>query len=137
MKLLRIFAIVASLIMVLMMVSPTFAVNGPLTQALQYKFYAGQDALFTGLLNNEIDIMAWPLTYPEWTTVKNDPTITLMPYFELGDYEIAFNSNYTDFRQAIACLIDKDGLIAGPVLNGFATRIDTQVARPIDENWLT
>lgn len=150
MKILVVFAIAISLLMVILMITPTFAVNGPLTQGLQYKFYSGQDALFTGLLNNEIDIMAWPLTYPEWTTVKNDPTITLAPYFDLGDYEISFNSNmtdashtadrkamnYTDFRQAIACLIDKDGLISGPILNGFATRIDTQVPRPDDENWV-
>ena len=101
------------------------------------------------MLNNEIDIMAWPLTYPEWQTVKNDPTITAAPYYDLGDYEIAFNNNatdatvstrkamnYTDFRQAIACLVDKDSLISGSILNGFGTRIDTPIVRPIDNNWV-
>ena len=142
----NIVVIIASLLMFLMMISPTFAVNGPLVQNLQYKFYGGQDALFTGLLNNEVDIMAWPLTFPEWTTVMNNPVITAAPYYALDDYEIAFNNNatdstitayrkamnYTDFRQAIACLVDKDSLIAGSILHGFGTRIDTPVPRPID-----
>ncbi len=44
--------------------------------------------------------------------------------------------NYTDFRQAIACLVDKDSLISGSILNGFGTRIDTPIVRPIDNNWV-
>jgi hypothetical protein len=150
MKTLKIVAIAAGLLMVLMMVAPTFAVNGPLADHLQYKFYTGQTALFTGLLNNEIDIMAWPLTYAQYNTaIASAPNVTVAPYFDLGDYEIAFNNNmtdpshmadrkamnYTEFRQAVACLIDKDTLV-GTTVNNFGTRIDTAIPRPILNNWV-
>lgn len=136
--------------MVLMMVAPTFAVNGPLADNLTYKFYTGQTALFTGLLNNEIDIMAWPLTYAQYqTAITSAPNVTVAPYYELGDYEIGFNNNFTDpshmadrkamnyteFRQAVASLVDKDTLV-GTTLNNFGTRIDSAVPRPILNNWV-
>jgi hypothetical protein len=44
--------------------------------------------------------------------------------------------NYTEFRQAMACLVDKDGLVAGANVHGFGTRIDTQVSRPILNAWV-
>jgi hypothetical protein len=153
MKTTKIVAFATGLLFVLMMAAPTFAVKGPLTDHLQYKFYGNQAALFTGLINNEIDLMAWPLTYTQYQQVTAPPSpgnITVAPYYDLGDYEIAFNNNFTDpshtadrkamnyteFRQAMACLIDKDGLIAGPAVNGFGTRIDTNVARPVLDNWV-
>ena len=146
--------------MVLMMTTPTFAVKGPLTDNLQYIFYNGQTALFNGLLAGQIDVMAWPLTYAQYQTAILTTNVTVAPYFDLGDYEIAFNNNRTDpshetvpnggsepvgfskamnftsFRQAMACLVNKDGLIAGPNVNGFGTRIDTQMARPTLNNWV-
>ena len=116
---------------------------------LQFKFYGGQSALYMGLLNNEIDLMAWPVTKAQYDFLKGNVTFTVAPYFDLGDYEIGFNNNYTysgtsyrnpfnytEFRQAMACLIDKDGLIAGPNVEGFGTRIDTSVARPILDEWV-
>jgi hypothetical protein len=149
-KIVKMLAIVSSLLMVLMMIIPTFAVNGPLTQNLQYRFYTDQGALFTGLLSGDIDFMAWPLTYAQYQTAITTVNITVAPYFDLGDYEIAFNNNatdpshtgdrkamnYTEFRQAISCLIDKDGLIAGANVNGFGFRIDTQVPRPMLNDWV-
>jgi ABC-type transport system substrate-binding protein len=126
-----------------------FAVKGPVMDNLQFKFYGGQSALWTGLVNNEIDMMAWPLTYTQYQDAKANPDIIVAPYYDLGDYELAINNNYslpdlpyrsptnyTEFRQAIACLVDKDGLISGPTLNGFATRIDTQIPRPILNEWV-
>ncbi len=104
MKLLKIVAIVASLMMTLIMISPTFALNGPLAQSLQYKFYAGQDALFTGLLNNEVDIMAWPLTYPEWTSVNSNHAITTAPYYDLGDYELPLTTTLLTPRSRLGRL---------------------------------
>ena len=149
MKMIKIVAIVASLLMALMMAAPTFAVKGPITDHLMYKFYT-EDALFAGLLNGEIDFMAWPLTSTQYDIAKATLNITVAPYFETGAYEIAFNNNatdpshmadrkamnYTEFRRAMACLIDKDGLIAGPTVNGFATRIDTPIARPNLDTWV-
>jgi hypothetical protein len=150
MKTIKILAIATSLLMVLMMTAPTFAVKGPLSDHLQEKFYSGQSALFTALLTGDIDIMAWPLSADQYVTAITTTNITVAPYFDLGDYEIAFNNNatdpshtadrkalnYTEFRQAMACLVDKDGLIAGSTVNGYATRIDTQMARPILDPWV-
>jgi len=161
----RVLAIAISLTLVLLMatpIMPTFAAKGPLADNLQYKFYTGQTALFTALITGEIDIMAWPLVYAQYQTAITTCNITVAPYFDLGDYEIAFNNNATDathpyyginssdtnhpyigkamnqtsFRQALACLVDKDGLIAGSAVNGFGTRIDTSMARPILDNWV-
>jgi ABC-type transport system substrate-binding protein len=126
-----------------------FAVKGPVMDNLQFKFYGDQSALWTGLVNNEIDMMAWPLTYTQYQDAKANPDIIVAPYYDLGDYEVALNNNYslpdmpwrsptnyTEFRQAIACLVDKDGLISGPALNGFATRIDTHIPRPALNDWV-
>jgi parallel beta-helix repeat protein len=94
--------------------------------------------------------MGWPLTQAEYQTALNNPNIQLFPSSDYSEYEIAFNNNatdpshtayrkamnYTEFRQAMACLVDKDGLISGPILNGFATRVDTQIPRPTMDNWV-
>jgi len=140
-------------IMVLMTVTvlsgSALAVKGPVMDYLQFKFYGDQGALWTGLVNNEIDMMAWPLTYSQYQEAKANPDIIVAPYYDLGDYEVALNNNYslpdmpwrsptnyTEFRQAIACLVDKDGLISGPALKGFATRIDTHIPRPALNDWV-
>jgi ABC-type transport system substrate-binding protein len=149
-KTIKVFAIATCLLMVLMLTAPTFALKGPLVDNLQYKFYGDQTALFNALLAGDIDIMAWPLTYAQYQTAITTANLTVAPYSDLGDYEIAFNNNatdlshttdrkvmnYTEFRQAIACLIDKDGLISGPNVNGFGTRDDTQIARPTLNKWV-
>jgi ABC-type transport system substrate-binding protein len=137
--------------MVLMMTVPfALAVKGPLSDHLQYKFYDGQNALFSALLSGDIDVMAWPLTKAQYSTAITTTNVTVAPYFENGDYEISFNNNatdpshtadrkacnYTQFRQALACLIDKDGLINGPAVGGFATRMDTSISRPNLEDWV-
>ena len=147
MKMVEIVCIVTALLMVLMMVSPTFAINGPLTQNLQYKFFDTEGALWTALLNNDIDLMAWPLTSAQATQAMTTPGIAIAPYFNAGYEVVYFNNNatdaghtndrkalnYTEFRQAMACLVDKDGLIAGSLVNGQAFRTDTQVPRPNDD----
>jgi len=76
-----------------LMVPIVLAVNGPLVGNLQYKFYAGQNALFTALLSGDIDLMGWPLTYPEYQTAITTANITVAPYFDTGYYEIGFNNN--------------------------------------------
>ena len=75
----------------------------------------------------------------------------MAPYAEAGEYELAFNSNftnaarptagrspmnYTDFRQAMACLVDKPYVIAGPKLQGFATRDDTEIPMPLMQGYV-
>jgi hypothetical protein len=45
--------------------------------------------------------------------------------------------NYTEFRQAVTCLVDKDGILAiQPSYSGPLTRIDTQMPRPVLNDWV-
>jgi len=125
--------------------------KGPRMDHLQIKFYENQSAEFQGLLNDEIDVMDSPLTNDQYQSVLGNPDIEVCPYSDLTWYEMAFNNNVTDlshtqyrkamncteFRQAMACLIDKDSLIAGPELAGSATRIDTPIPRPLFDNWVS
>jgi hypothetical protein len=116
---------------------------------IQYRYFATQDALFTALLSPDsqggVDSMQWPLTHPEYTQAFNNTGIVVEPLSEAGEYEIAFNNNltdgvqmdrrspmnYTDFRNALTCLVDKQGVITGPILGGFATQCDSQVPDPL------
>jgi hypothetical protein len=147
----RILAFALSLVIVFTMSLPAYAVKGPLTNSVQDTFYgSGQASEFAALMNNTIDLMSDPLTYSQYVSVAGNPSIQVAPYFALDDREIAFNNNatdphhtadrkamnYTEFRQAMACLVDKDGLIAGANVNGFGTRIDTPVPRPIQDAWV-
>lgn len=148
----KVLALVIPLLVVLMLSPPVFAVKGPVMDELHFKFYGTQPALYTGLLADEIDFMGWSLTKAQYDEVKLRADITVAPYFDIGMFDMGFNNNYTaaisgyetfrnpfnykEFRQAVACLIDKDGLIAGPELGGFGERIDTAVARPIHNDWV-
>jgi hypothetical protein len=121
---------------------------------IQYRYFSSQDALFTALLTPDsqggVDSMQWPLTHSEYTTVFNNTGIIVEPLSESGEDEIAFNNNYTDgvqmdrrspmnytdFRNALNCLVDKAGVIAGPILGGFATECDTQVPDPLMSDYI-
>jgi ABC-type transport system substrate-binding protein len=135
--------------MTLLMAAPAHAVKGPAMDNLLVRFYYSQSSAWDGLVYNWIDFVAWPLTYDQYQEARVDPNIIVAPHYELAEYELAINNNYslpdlpyrsptsyTEFRQAIACLVNKDGLIYGPALKGFATRIDTQIPRPILNEWV-
>jgi ABC-type transport system substrate-binding protein len=149
----RFVAVVVALVMamtLLMAVPARAGEPGPVMPKLQFKFYSGTTALYTALKTGAIDMMAWPLSYDQAQDAMSDPNIQVAPYFDLGDYELAINNNWTcaaypdwrsptsyvDFRRAIAYLLDKDGLIAGPALKGFGTRIDTLIPLPILKEWV-
>lgn len=147
----KLFAIVVALAMLLAMSIPAYAAGpGPVMPKLQFKFYSGQSALYTALKSGDIDMMAWPLTYDQAQDAMADPNIVVAPYYDLGDYELAINNNltcalypewrsptsYVEFRQAIALCVDKDGLISGTALKGYATRLDTHVIVPIANAWV-
>ncbi|MGA2309368.1 MAG: hypothetical protein ABSG57_07455 [Candidatus Bathyarchaeia archaeon] len=157
----KILAIVACIVLSIMIFAPISRVNAaipPITHmnTIQYRYFDGQDSLFTSLLLADsaggVDIMGWPLTKAEYTTAISNTAITVEPLVEAGEFEIAFNNNwtnlghegagfvgngqrsymnYTDFRNALNCLVNKPGVIAGPTLQGFATRSDTQVPTPL------
>src|SRR5208337_3049653 len=118
-----------------------------------FKFYNNSDALFAALAAGEITLMGWPLTEAERVTAETTAGITIAPCVEDGTYGVAINCNQTDdahapgvnghpagfikaeadvhFRDAIACLVNKDDAIATQ-LAGQATRTDTEIYRPLD-----
>jgi ABC-type transport system substrate-binding protein len=133
----------------LVLLTPVSAAKGVVMDNLRIEFYGGTTPLFTALVAGSIDFMGWPLSKSEYSTAMSYANITVIPYFGMDAYEIAFNNNYslpsqnwrnpfnyTVFRQACACLVDKDGLIAGPQVNGWGTRIDTMVPRPMLDDWV-
>jgi hypothetical protein len=148
----RVFAILACIFLAVMMVAPielARAGTGPVMNAIQCRFFDSEASLFEALLTPDskggIDIMGWPLIKDQYDTVINNTSICVAPLPEAGEFELGFNSNwtnaahpngrsamnYTDFRQALACLVNKNGIIAGPHLQGFATRVDTQIPNPL------
>src|SRR5271157_84695 len=145
-------AVFACIIMAVMMVAPLVSsvnANPAVMNTIQYRYFATQDSLFTALLtpvgSGGVDVMGWPLTASEYTTAISNTGIVVEPLPEAGEFEIAFNNNvtdgvhmnvrspmnFTDFRNAMNCLIDSNGVIAGPVLGGFATRDYTQIPEPL------
>jgi ABC-type transport system substrate-binding protein len=129
------------------------AAKGPIMDQLSVKFYNSGAAAFTALQNNEVDIIDSPLTYDQYQIAKEDPNIVVAPNFEYTMYDLALNNNYTasgvpgaggyrnmfnytEFRQAVALLTDKDGLLANLPIRGWGTRIDTMIPRPTMNNWV-
>jgi len=149
----KILAIAACFILLVIFVAPISTVNatpgGAVMNVIQYRFFDDQYSLFTALLTPDsqggVDVMGWPLTQAEYQTVINNTGIVVEPLSEAGEFELAFNNNYTDgirmdrrspmnftdFRNAMNCLVDKQGVIDGPTLQGFATECDTQVPTPL------
>jgi ABC-type transport system substrate-binding protein len=148
----KVWAVAACIVLTVMIVAPiklARAGTGPVMNTIQYRFFDSEVSLFEALLTPDskggIDIMGWPLIKDQYDMAIKNPGICVAPYYTGGDFELGFNSNwtnvahangrsamnYTDFRQALACLVDKDGVIAGPRLQGFATRCDTQIPQPL------
>src|SRR5271157_1657032 len=121
------------LVVLVASISIVDAGNPAVMNVIQYRYFATQDQLFTALLTPDsaggVDVMGWPLTKAEYQTAINNPGIVVEPLPETTEYELGFNSNwtnpahpngrsamnYTDFRQALACLVDKNGVINGPI----------------------
>jgi ABC-type transport system substrate-binding protein len=135
--------------MTLLMAVPAHAVKGPAMDNLLVRFYYSQSAAWDDLVNDWIDFMAWPLTYEQYREAQYNPNIIVTPSYELSVYELAINNNYslpdmpwrnptsyTEFRQAIACLVDKDGLLSSPALTWIAIRTDTHIPRPALNDWV-
>jgi hypothetical protein len=157
----RICAFVAIFVLVIVMFSPTLTrvdASPAFMNTLDCRWLDTQDALFAALLRPDslggIDSMQWPLTLSEYQTVLNNPAITVEPMPEAYEFEIAFNNNYTDgvavnmaiaprsvmnftdFRNALNCLVNRAGVIAMPTLGGFATPCYTQVPTPLEEAYV-
>src|SRR5271157_4873527 len=147
-------AVATCILMAGMMLAPIGPVNAKWAvqswmNTIQYRYFATQDSLFTALMTPDssggVDVMGWPLTQAEYDTALSNNGIVVEPLPEAGEFEMAFNNNvtdginmavrspmnFTDFRNAMNCLIDSNGVIAGPILGGFATRDYTQIPEPL------
>jgi hypothetical protein len=155
MKILAVLACIALTVMIVTNVPLAAAVKGPVMNSIQFRIFESETSLFTALQlpdsEGGVDVMAWPMIKDQYDSVINNKAFTVAPLFESGDFELMWNTNftslshpgqarnpfnYTDFRQAMASLVDKDGVIAGPHLQGFATRVDTQIPRPLMDAWI-
>jgi len=150
--------IAISLWMIAPLSSPVNARAPALMNTIQYRFYSDADALFTALITPDnlggVDSMQWALTSTQYNNALTNTGIIVEPLYEAGEYEVAFNNNFTDgmenamtpqtrpagvfrdpmnwtdFRNAISCLVDRDTVIAS-ALGGFATACYTQVPTPL------
>jgi len=108
---------------------------------LQIRFYSTIGGLWTALKTGEVDLGGLYLSYDQYLEAIEDPNIIVCPIASLNSYDFSINNNktipaypdwtsptyYVEFRQAVACCLDKDGLISGPYLQGMALRLDTYV----------
>lgn len=113
---------------------------GPRAPGLDIYFYTNPDYLFEALVNNQTDLMDWPLTRWQYEAATQDPNIILAPVVGLDTFQFDLNNNYTilsypgvrsptnskEFRQALAYLVDKDRIVYD-VLGGLADRIDVPI----------
>ena len=142
-----IFAISIFLITLLVVVcipqSIVAASKGPRTEDLIMNFYSDVLAAYSALEMGEIDIVGYNICEsPYWDAIAN-PNLVLAPVDSMGMYQFDINNNYTipsypgvrsptnykEFRQALAFLVDKDRIVE-EFCNGFAARIDQPVGAP-------
>ena len=116
----------------------TTQTKGPRTEDLIIKFYPTLKQAYRALKNGSIDILAYELTPDLYQDAIDDSNIVLAPVGDRGMYEFDINNNYTigeyqgrtrsptnyrEFRQAIAFLVDKNYIVEN-FCGGFADRID-------------
>lgn len=122
--------------------------QGPSMDNLLIKYYSDPQSLYTGLLNGEIDIMDYPLAYDQFQDAVNNSDIITGFYEENSYISLDINNNfsisglpwrsptnYKQFRQAIACLVNKDRIV-DEFSHGLATRVDTPIPRPLQNDWV-
>jgi len=121
-------------------------VHGPVMDTLHVQYYNNSSALYDALKNGEVDLTDRALTSAQMEEVFNrtDVQAAISPTYSM--YEFDFNNNatvptypnqtsptaYKEFRQGIACLVDKDYIVDN--LCPFSYRIDTPISRP-NCNW--
>lgn len=127
--------------------------RGPRSPYLDLIFYTRPDICFTALQQGDIDIMAYPITDDLlYDAAVSDPDILLAPYTDSNQiygfnfnsnetistygHEIASPLNNTNFRKALAYLIDKNRIISD-AFDWFADRIDVPFPLSQKDWWNT
>jgi ABC-type transport system substrate-binding protein len=121
--------------------------RGPRMDSLYIKYYNSSNDVYDALKNGEVDLTDAGLNQAQMEEVFNDPNIqaAISP---TGIREFDFNNNdttptyrnyknptaYKEFRQGIACLVDKDYIVDN--LCNYSYRIDTPISRPVNDWWV-
>lgn len=113
----------------------------PREEDLIIKFCSNIEAAYVSLKAGDIDIIGYDLTPDLVEDAQTDSNIVLSPVNTwLGMYQLDINNNYTmpsqqnirsptnykGFRQALACLVDKDTIVQVHC-EGYAYRIDQPI----------
>ncbi len=120
-----------------------FASKGPRTENLIMQFYANASTAYPALVAGDVDVVGSALPQALYWDAITNPNIALAPVDDLGMYQFDLNNNYsihsypavqsptsyTEFRQALAYLVDKDRVV-DEFCNGFAVRMDQPIAAP-------
>jgi hypothetical protein len=142
-KILTSAVVLSAVLMLSAFCAPAYAgVKGTIMDYMQMKFYSSGADLYTALklggASGGVDIAGFTLTYAQYLDAAADPNLITCPITMMNQYDLSPNANatiptypnwrnplnYTEFKQAIACCVDKNSLIQGPTLMGRAHRID-------------
>ena len=124
------------------------ASKGPRTEDLTMLFYSDVLATYDALERGDIDVVGFDIMLPVYLEAIDNPDVVLAPVDDMGMYEFDLNNNYsiptyhgvrsptsyTKFRQALACLVDKDRIVE-EFCGSFAVRIDQPIAAPV-HGWM-
>jgi len=131
------------MVLLTLAIFPSQAAQGPREDDLQMFFYFDINASYAALEAGEVDVIGYEVQESIYIDAIENPNIALVPVDDMGMYEIDLNNNYTiasypgvrsvtnyvEFRQALAFLVDKD-LVVDTFCGGFAARIDQPIAPP-------
>jgi len=133
----------ASVLLMMVAIPSVAARKGPRSEDLAFYYYTTQEAAYTALTAGQIDIMLYDLSSTQADNAFTNPNLVTAKVPDSGFYEFDLNNNwsipdypgirspmnYSEMRQAIACLSDKDYYV-GTILGAKATRIDQMIAAP-------
>ncbi|MCW4052412.1 MAG: ABC transporter substrate-binding protein, partial [Candidatus Bathyarchaeota archaeon] len=119
------------------------AVKGPRTEDLIMYFYSNVSTAYYALVAGEVDVVGSMIPESLYSEAITNPNVALAPVDDMGMYEFDLNNNYsiptypgvrsptsyTEFRQALAFLVDKERIVE-EFCDGFATRMDQPIAPP-------
>jgi hypothetical protein len=119
------------------------ASRGPRTADLIMQFYANVSTAYQALVVGDVDVVGSPLPESLYEAAITNPNTALAAVDDMGMYEFDLHNNYsiasypgirsptsyTEFRQALAFLVDKDRIV-NEFCDGFAVRLDQPIAAP-------
>jgi len=119
------------------------ASKGPRTEVLINRMYSDVLEAYGALEMGEVDIVGFTIQEHIYLDAIENPNVVLAAVDDMGMYQFDLNNNYTipsypgvrsptnyqEFRQALAFLVDKDRVVE-EFCGGFAARIDQPIAAP-------